>query len=183
MRAFPATRSHLPILIAALWLSVSPSSSVTQTTAPAAAELRITGAVATPLTLTADDLKKMPRVTLPVVNPHTQKKEIYEGVRVEDLLHKAGVPLGEQMRGPAMASYVVAEAEDGYRVVFSLPELDPGMVDSEIIVADTMDGTPLGEKVGPFRIVAPHEKRPARWIRMLKSLTVVNLPANPAGKS
>lgn len=87
------------------------------------------------------------------------------------------------MPGPAMASYVVAEAEDGYRVVFSLAELDSGMTDSGIIVADTMDGAPLGEKVGPFRIVAPREKRPARWIRMLKSITVVSLPGNPAGKS
>ena len=181
MRAFLAARSSLPIFIAALWLSALPSNSVAQTPAPAA-ELRISGGVATPLTLTTDDLKKMPRVTLSVVNPHTQKKETYEGVRVEDLLRKAGVPLGEQMRGPAMASYVLAEAEDGYRVVFSVAELDSGIVDSEIIVADTMDGAPLGEKVGPFRIVAPHEKRPARWIRMLKSITVVNLSASLASK-
>jgi hypothetical protein len=40
------------------------------------------------------------------------------------------------------------------------------------MVADTMDGAPLGEKLGPFRLVAPHEKRPARWVRMLKSITV-----------
>jgi len=71
-----------------------------------------------------------------------------------------------------MASYVVAEASDGYRVVFSLSELDSGILDSEVMVADTMDGAPLGEKQGPFRLVAPHEKRPARWVRMLKSITV-----------
>lgn len=75
-----------------------------------------------------------------------------------------------------MASYVVAEAGDGYRVVFSLAELDSDFVDSEVIVADTLDGAPLGTKQGPFKIVAPHEKRPARWIRMLKSLTVVKVP-------
>ena len=72
-----------------------------------------------------------------------------------------------------MATYVLAEAADGYRVVFSLAELDSGILDSEVIVADTMDGAPLGEKQGPFRLVAPHEKRPARWVRMLKSITVV----------
>jgi len=27
-----------------------------------------------------------------------------------------------------------------------------------------------------LRIVAPHDKRPARWVRMLKSLTVVKTP-------
>lgn len=136
-------------------------------------ELRIGGAVQTPLTLTAADLKKMPRKTLTVTNPHSQKKETYEGVALEELLRKAGTPNGEQMRGSAMTTYVVFEAADDYRVVFSLAELDSGILDSDVIVADTMDGAPLPEKVGPFRLIAPHEKRPARWIRMLKSITVV----------
>jgi hypothetical protein len=73
-----------------------------------------------------------------------------------------------------MTTYVLAEAADGYRAVFSLAELDAGIVESDVIVADTMDGAPLGDKLGPFRLVAPHEKRPARWVRMLKSLTVVH---------
>jgi len=146
-----------------------------QTTAPTApaAELRVGGAVSTPLTLTAADLKSMPRKSLAVVNPHSQKKETYEGVPLEEILRKAGVPNGEHLRGAAMATYVMAEATDGYRVVFSLAELDSGILDSGIIVADTLDGAPLSEKEGQFKIVAPHEKRPARWVRMLKSVTVV----------
>jgi DMSO/TMAO reductase YedYZ molybdopterin-dependent catalytic subunit len=142
-------------------------------TAAAAPELRIGGAVPTPLVLTLGDLKKMPRKTLSVLNPHDQKKETYEGVLLEDLLQRAGVAHGEHLRGAAMATYVIAEADDGYRVVFSLAELDSGIVDSEVIVADTMDGAPLAAKQGPFRLVAPHEKRPARWVRMLKSITVI----------
>jgi DMSO/TMAO reductase YedYZ molybdopterin-dependent catalytic subunit len=144
-----------------------------QTPAPAA-ELRINGDVSTPLVLTLADLKKMPRKTLSVVNPHDKKTETYEGVSLEELLQRAGVAHGDQLRGHAMASYVIAEGEDGYRVVFSLAELDSGILDSEVIVADTMDGAPLIPKQGPFRLVAPHEKRPARWVRMLKSITVVS---------
>jgi len=75
----------------------------------------------------------------------------------------------------------LAEANDGYRVVFSLTELDSGIVDSGVIVADTMDGAALGDKTGPL-LMAPHEKRPARWVRMLKSLTVVTLPASAEAK-
>jgi DMSO/TMAO reductase YedYZ molybdopterin-dependent catalytic subunit len=146
-------------------------------TAPATpAELRIGGAVSTPLVLTLADLKNMPRKKLTVVNPHDKKTEAYEGVLLEELLRKAGVPQGESLRGPSMATYVLAEAADGYKVIFSLAELDSGILDSEVIVADTMDGAPLGANQGPFRIVAPHEKRPARWVRMLKSITVVRLP-------
>jgi DMSO/TMAO reductase YedYZ molybdopterin-dependent catalytic subunit len=146
-------------------------------TAAVPAELRVAGAVSTPLVLTVADLKKMPRKTLTVVNPHEKKTETYEGVAVEELLRRAGAPLGEQLRGAAMATYVVAEAGDGYRVVFSLAELDSGIVDSEMMVADTVDGAPLSAQQGPFRLVAPHEKRPARWVRMLKTLTVVRAAA------
>jgi DMSO/TMAO reductase YedYZ molybdopterin-dependent catalytic subunit len=142
-----------------------------------AAELRIAGAVSTPLVLTVADLKKMPRKTLTVVNPHDKKTETYEGVLLEELLYTAGVAQGEQLRGSSMAIYVIAEAEDGYRVVFSLAELDSGIIESEVIVADTIDGAPLAAKQGPFRLVAPHEKRPARWVRMLKSITVVRAAA------
>jgi len=145
-------------------------------TTPVTAELRIGGAVSTPLVLTVADLKNMPRKKLTVVNPHNKKTETYEGVLLEDLLHKAGVTQGENLRGAAMATYVLAEAIDGYRVVFSLAELDSGILESEVIVADTLDGAALGAKEGPFKLVAPHEKRPARWVRMLKSITVVRIP-------
>jgi hypothetical protein len=39
-------------------------------------------------------------------------------------------------------------------------------------MADTMDGAPLPPDQGPFKLVAPHEKRPARWVKMVKSITV-----------
>jgi DMSO/TMAO reductase YedYZ molybdopterin-dependent catalytic subunit len=141
-------------------------------TTPAPAELRVAGDVSTTLVLTVADLNKMPRKTLSVMNPHDKKNETYEGVLLEEILRKAGVPQGEHLRGASLAIYVTAEASDGYRVVFSLAELDSGILDSEIIVADTMDGAPLAATLGPFRLVAPHEKRPARWVRMLTSITV-----------
>ena len=71
-----------------------------------------------------------------------------------------------------MTTYVIAEAEDGYKVVFALAELDSGITNSEILVADTVDGAPIDAKRGPFRLVVPHDKRPARWVRMLRSITV-----------
>lgn len=99
----------------------------------------------------------------------------YEGVLVGEILKRAGATVGGEMRGMAMATYVVASASDGYRVVFSLAELDPAMTASEVIVADTVDGKPLFAYQGPFRIVAPRDARPARSIRMLQRLEVVRL--------
>jgi len=167
-------RAYIPILLAAVLTQLLPPASKTCAQATTTtAELRINGAVSTPLVLSVANLKKMPRKTLSVVNPHDKKTETYEGVLLEELLQRAGVPHREQLRGPSMATYVIAEGEDGYRVVFSLAELDSGILESEVIVADTMDGAPLAAQQGPFRLVAPHEKRPARWVRMLKSITVI----------
>jgi DMSO/TMAO reductase YedYZ molybdopterin-dependent catalytic subunit len=166
----------ITIATAALTSVAAPNLNSQSPTTPPATELRITGNVTTPQTLTIADLKKMPRKSLSVVNPHDKKNESYEGVLLEELLHQAGVAQGEKLRGTAMATYVVAEGSDGYRVIFSLAELDSGMLDSEVIVADTLDGKPIAPEVGPLRIVAPHEKRPARWVRMLTTITVVHPP-------
>lgn len=155
------------------WIAVAAVRAQSPTDTP---ELRISGDVSTPLVLTLDDLKKMPRKTLTVMNPHAKKTENYEGVLLSDLLERAGVPHGEQLRGAALATFVIAEAEDGYRVVFSLAELDSGILDSEVIVADKMDGAPLGPNQGPLRLVVPHDKRAARWVRMLRSIRVVRSP-------
>jgi len=115
-----------------------------------------------------------------VLNHHDDKEETYEGVAVQELLRRAGVPQNEKLRGSAMATYVLAEATDGYTVQYSLAELDSDFQDSEVIVADTMNGSPLGQKQGPSKMVAPHDKRPARWIQMLQSLTVVTVaPPKP----
>lgn len=154
------------------------SFSFAQQPAPAKAvagpsEFKIGGDVPTPLTVTLQDLKKMPRKTVRVENAHAKRTEAYEGVPLEALLQKAGVPQGEQLRGPAMATYVLVEAADNYRVVFSLAEIDSEFLNSEVLMADTMDGAPLAPDQGPFKLVAPHEKRPARWVKMVKSITVV----------
>jgi hypothetical protein len=52
---------------------------------------------------------------------------------------------------------------DGYEIVFSLAELDPGFTDRVVLLADRMDGRPLPAALGPFRLIVPGEKKHARW--------------------
>lgn len=145
-----------------------------QATAPAAgATLEVAGDVTKALTITPADLKAMPRTNVTVSD--AGKDTSYEGVLVGELLQRAGAPVGRDLSGKAVASYVRASAKDGYQVVFSLAELDPGFTSNDIIVADTVDGKPLFDYQGPFRIVAPKDKRGARSIRMLQRLEVVRL--------
>jgi len=161
----PTLRAVVFLLLAA------PSCLAQQAAAPL---LRVSGGGAD-LSLTAADLAAFPKAVVDIKEPHSGEQQHYEGVRLSDVLTKAGVPLGEKLRGAEMASYVVARASDGYKVVFSLAELDPAMNGNETIIAQTMNGKPLDAKQGPLKIVVPGEKRPARWIRMLQSLEVVRV--------
>jgi hypothetical protein len=144
--------------------------------------LQITGSGIPAVRISEQELSRMPRLTLDVREPHKGEMQHYEGVRLSDLLAKVGVPLGEKLRGRGLATYVVAKASDGYAVVYSIAELDPAMTDNQVIVADTMNGKPLEPKEGPFKIVVPGDKRPARWIRMLTSLQIESA-VNPSESS
>jgi hypothetical protein len=90
-------------------------------------------------------------------------------------LKRAGVAQGSELRGKALTNYVLAEAQDGYQVVFSLAELDPAFIDNEILLADTANGKPLFGAQGRFRLVAPKDKPGARSIRMLSKIEVVQV--------
>ncbi len=158
----------IAVLVAGLLMGAAPV--VAQETG---ATVTVSGAVTQPLTLTRRDLAAMPRAT--VTTNNNGIATMYEGVWLADVLRKAGVPFGSGMRGPALASYVVASASDGYQVVFSLGELDPDMTDGQYLLADGADGKPLFGENGAFRLVVPKDKRGARSIRMLTTLNVVQL--------
>ncbi len=138
-----------------------------------AASVAVTGAVTTPLTLTAADLATMPRATVTTNNNGIET--VYEGVWISDVLKKAGVAMGSALRGPALSAYVVASASDGYQVVFSVGELDPEMTDGQYLLADKANGKAMFGETGSFRLVVPKDKRGARSIRMLTTLNVVQL--------
>jgi len=142
--------------------------------APPTAVLAVQGDIPSPLSLTADDLAKMPRETVSVPAPDGTKIA-YEGVTLLNVLEKAGAPLGKQLRGKALASYVVAKAHDGYQVIFTLGEVDSQFGNESILLADKRDGKPLGDKQGPFRLVCPNDKEGARSVRMLETLELVRL--------
>ena len=135
--------------------------------------IQVTGAVKQALTLTAGDLAKMPRATVRTTTSGIETA--YEGVWLYEVLKMAGVPQGSELRGKALATCVVAEAQDGYQVAFSIAELDPAFTDNEILLADTANGKSLFGAQGRFRLVVPKDKAGARSVRMLTKIEVVQL--------
>jgi DMSO/TMAO reductase YedYZ molybdopterin-dependent catalytic subunit len=133
------------------------------------------GVVKPALQLTLPDIAAMPRTTL-TGKTHDGKEHTFEGVAVAELLHRAGLPQGEEVRGPMLARYILVSAHDGYRALFSLPELDPAFTDNRALLADKMDGQPLSAHDGPLRLVLPAEKREARWVRMVERIEILAAP-------
>jgi DMSO/TMAO reductase YedYZ molybdopterin-dependent catalytic subunit len=133
--------------------------------------VKVEGEVSTPLRLTAAELMQLPRQRVSAKG-HDQKESRFEGVALFDILKKAGLPTGNELRGKAVTLYLVVEAADGYRAVFALPELDPAFTDRVILLADRRDGQALSSRDGPLQIVVPGEKRHARWVRQVIALRI-----------
>jgi len=143
----------------------------TQPTAGAQPSIKVVGEVLHPLTLTAADLAKMKRTNATAKDrqgvPHS-----FSGVALADIFEQAGVTTGKQLKGENLAKYLLVSCADGYQVVFSLAELDSSFTDRVVILADQEEGKPLPATTGPFRLIVPGEKKPARNSFQVISLAI-----------
>lgn len=126
----------------------------------------------TPLSLDLDQIREMPSQTLQLMD-HAEVQRTFKGIPLEELLTKAVVGLGPQLRGKNLAKYVLVTAADDYKVVFSLAELDPLLSGNSVLLAYEMDGKPLDPGYGPLRLVVPQDKSRARWIREVRTIKVL----------
>jgi hypothetical protein len=115
-------------------------------------------------------LAPLPHVTLTVHNEHVNSDQTYTGVPLIELLKPLGVP--DKPKDKEFRFYVEAEGSDGYVVVYSVGEVTPDVHDATVMVADAMDGKAIGDS-GPMQLVATGEKRPARWVRNLVAVRVM----------
>lgn len=137
-----------------------------------AASLKIIYLDDEPLEITMEKFKKLPRIKVEAKDKDG-KLVTYAGVAMHRLLHETQTPLGESLRASALRCYLSVEAKDGYRVVFSLPEIDPAFTDRTILLADEKNSEPLDDRIGPYQIIVPDEKRHARWVRMVETIRIL----------
>jgi DMSO/TMAO reductase YedYZ molybdopterin-dependent catalytic subunit len=156
------------ILIAFL---ASAQSASAQPATAASAKLTVDGEVTHPHVFDESELAAMPQVTQHVTD-EKGASVTYEGVALSGILERAGAPLGKALRGKQMTLYLLVTASDGYRALFALAELDPAYTDKVVLLADRRDGHPLAATEGPLRIVVPGEKRHARWVRGVTTLSI-----------
>ncbi|MCZ4225112.1 molybdopterin-dependent oxidoreductase [Pedobacter rhodius] len=137
----------------------------------AEAVVKVGGVLTGPRSITVADLQNLERVQVSRKDKDNKKHQ-YTGVSLSALLVQCGATTGKDLRGKNLTKYVIAEASDGYQVIFSLAELDPEFSDDKIILADTIDNAPLAPADGPFRIIVQKDKRPARCIKQVRSIRI-----------
>jgi DMSO/TMAO reductase YedYZ molybdopterin-dependent catalytic subunit len=157
------------LVLVTVWFAVMVVSSLKAQ--PSAPSLAVEGEVVKPLKLGKSDLNGLKQSQVNATD-HGGQQRVYKGVALFDILNAAGVTLGSQLRGKNLLKYVEVRAADGYEVIFALPEIDPEFTAQTILLAYEVDGKPLPKGEGPFRLVVPNDKKHARWIREITTITV-----------
>lgn len=127
----------------------------------------VTNRSESPMVFSAAELEKLPHVEL-----RTSKDRVYSGVSLAELLRRTGV-IWEGKCSPLLTCYVLVEGADGYRVLFSVPEIDPGQCHKMVILADRCNGKPLNVAEGPFETIEEDAKQKGRWVRHAAKIAIV----------
>lgn len=128
-------------------------------------------AAPTPIAITPDALAGLPREVI-AFDDHGSARSC-EGPALASLLEAGGYPQGTSLRGAALAQGIMVEAEDGYRVLLSLGEIDPLLGKARAILATQCDGASLDAETGPVRLVIADDDRPARAVRQVVRIVPV----------
>jgi hypothetical protein len=122
----------------------------------------------------AATLRSLARDTMQLT-AHDQPAVTYEGISLAAILKTVGVRT-DSLRGPALATRIVTESSDGYRVVLALAELDPSLGGRRVLLADRMDGKPLPAAEGPWRLLVGGDLRPSRSARQVLRIRIATEP-------
>jgi DMSO/TMAO reductase YedYZ molybdopterin-dependent catalytic subunit len=143
--------------------------------APSAARSQVSVIVeGTERPVTAAAMAKIPRDTSTMLF-HGSAPLRYEGVALSAVLQVAGVR-SDSLRGPALATRLVIEASDGYRIVLALADLDPSLGGKRILLADRVDGKALPSDEAPLRLIVAGDQRPSRSARQIVRIRVLREP-------
>jgi hypothetical protein len=125
-------------------------------------------------TLTAEDLIKMPQVTIHVRNAHNNADESYTGPLLSDVLARAGLSATRETEPLILHSSIVATGSDHYFVLYSVAEIEPIYSTGQVIVAIMKADLPNTEG-GVIQLVNTLDAKPARWVHGLTDLNIMSL--------
>lgn len=122
--------------------------------------------------LDAADLLAFPQETVDLTSHDVVAT--YAGPLLFEVLGLAGAPESAAMHGAALAKVVRITATDGYQVVLSLGEIDPGLRAARTIVA-AQPALVDADRPGGFRVIVEDELRPARSVYGVTRIEILDL--------
>lgn len=141
-------------------------------------EVKVTGDVVNPLTITVDSLKKMDVKELrdfKIVCQSGLTKDNVEstkGVLLKDILEKAKIA---QQDHKDRNFYIVARASDDYKATFSWAELFNNPTGEKVYVLFEQNGKSLKEKGEMIIVSLMDTKTGPRHVKWLKSIEVIRV--------
>jgi len=161
--------------ILAQWV-LTEASKATDKTKFVTDRISVTGMVKQPLEFTLDDLQKLPVLQVKMI-PHGGSRPdgkppvpvIVKGVLLRDILEKAEL----QTTSPydVRKSAILITASDGYRIIFSWPEVFYSPIGEGAILFFEKDGKPLADDEGKIALGSLRDNgnfRYAKWVRTIE---------------
>ena len=132
-------------------------------------------------TVTFPELEKLAPVE--VTWKHHEKSYQFTGVPLETVVAQFGLTSGEKSetvsKSEKRSGYkfvIVASSPDGYQAVYSFAEIAAtNGTPSKVFLVWKLDGKPLPEDMGPFRLVSTTDGEGARSVYHLSSLDIVDM--------
>ncbi|MFE5400491.1 molybdopterin-dependent oxidoreductase [Streptomyces sp. NPDC056580] len=137
------------------------------------AELDLTGDLSRPARLTVPDLLVLPQhrvaVSFECATRGVQRHE-FSGPRLHEVLAGAGPSFDPVRRKDRLRFLITVTGKDGHHAVLSWAEIDPDFAGAAVLLAVTIDGTPL-DASGP-QPVLPQDRCGARHISGITAIRV-----------
>jgi|GEM_PF-387774 len=138
-------------------------------------KVSVIGQVKQPLELSIDDLQKFPALQVKMMPHGSLSKEkpvpiLVKGVLLRDILEKATI----QTDSPydVKKSAILITASDGYRIIFSWPEVFYSPIGEGVMLFFEKDGKPLADDEGRIALGSLRDNGNYRYMKWVKSIEV-----------
>lgn len=143
-------------------------------------QLSIEGRVKKKLTLDVASLAKHPKQNAQEIAIQTiervERHQIarYQGVLLTDLLSEAGI--NDYHRNELKKTAIIAQAVDGYKVVFSWTELFNSDIGRGVVVVYQKNGQALDQSLGKIALISAQDTATGpRFVKWLDKISVVKI--------
>jgi len=169
--------SHRLALLAVCIASAIGGSALAQAAVTPSTQVSVQGDVRHARRYDLAGLQALPAVTQTVSfgSGSGPQNHTYTGTSLWGVLDAAGIKTDPDLKNDILGKYVLATGTDGYRVAFSMGELNPGFGNRTDLLAyaETINGVsaPLSTD-GVARVTAPGDVKGGRYVSNLASLAV-----------